>query len=60
MTGGKGGSEIVYTWSDDSCSTGDRYLKTADGSVWKETMAPLGPPLTGQTRGFIKNGKVYR
>jgi hypothetical protein len=61
MTDGQGnGSEIVYTWSDNSCATGDRYLRTADGTVWKQHLSPLGPPGTGETRGYVRDGKVYR
>lgn len=53
------GSEVVQTWTSSSCATGDYYLRTADGTIWKSTMAPAYCG-TGQTRGDLRDGKVYR
>jgi len=60
MTGGIGyGTKIVKTWSNSSCQTGDYFIRTEDGSVWKAELSPrvLG---TGEVGGKMRDGKAYR
>lgn len=59
MTGDAPGSPITRTWTDSSCGTGDRLLRTADGTIWKESLAPVYCG-RGQVRGVIRDGKIVQ
>lgn len=59
MTSEQGkGSDVEYRWSDSSCSTGDYYLRTKDGQVWKSEQSP-GYQGTGERRAVLIGNKVY-
>jgi hypothetical protein len=58
MVGNGEGEQVLYTYTDRSCGTGDYYVVTKGGH-WKWTMSP-SLPATGDVRGQLRDGKVYR
>jgi len=59
MTGGNDGSEVVRTWSDSSCGTGDYLLQTADGAIRKIRMTDSPPFVTRKVGGKIPSDKFH-
>ncbi len=56
MANDDNGSQIVNTWTDSSCQTGESYYRTADGRTWKTSSGQsLG---TGETRGYMRGNKI--
>lgn len=49
--------QVIHTWQNNSCATGESYVRLSDGSVWKVYhIGSPDPRGTGDQRGELGNG----